>query len=131
MQEPNDSGIDGVELPRCTKCRAQSVYFQPYSGLHLCAHHLLLDVEQKVRKSVRKAGILKGGGVIAVALSGGKDSSTMLYLLHNLIDERKDVELVAISVDEGIAGYRENAIKHAKNLTTQLGVEHIVVSFKE
>jgi uncharacterized protein (TIGR00269 family) len=38
---------------------------------------------------------------------------------------------VAVTVDEGISGYREATVRSADNLVRRLGVEHITVSFGE
>ena len=66
---------------------------------------------------------------VAVALSGGKDSTALLLLLHRLLPLWEDVRLIAITIDEGIAGYREETIQSAENLTGRLGIEHHCISF--
>jgi len=68
-----------------------------------------------------------GGGTVAVALSGGKDSSVALALSHRYFARRPTVRLVALSVDEGIAGYRPATLAAAEHLTRALGVEHRIV----
>lgn len=64
-----------------------------------------------------------------MAVSGGKDSLSLLQVLHTLGD-RHGGELVAISVDEGVAGYRDEALRHASSLASDLGVEHHIVSYE-
>ncbi len=66
---------------------------------------------------------------VAVALSGGKDSTALLLLLHHLLPAGEDVRLIAITIDEGIAGYREETIQSAEKLTNRLGIEHHCISF--
>jgi len=66
-------------------------------------------------------------GTVAVALSGGKDSSTALALAHRYFARRPTVTVVAISVDEGIDGYRPATLEAASRLTRSLGIEHRVV----
>ena len=66
---------------------------------------------------------------VAVALSGGKDSTALLLLLHRLLPLWEDVRLIAITIDEGIAGYREETIQSAEQLTSRLGIEHHCISF--
>jgi len=66
---------------------------------------------------------------VAVALSGGKDSTALLLLLHRLLPLWGDVRLIAITIDEGIAGYREETIQSAEQLTGRLGIEHHCISF--
>ncbi|MGZ4903859.1 MAG: TIGR00269 family protein [Halobacteriota archaeon] len=112
---------------RCDKCSAPAIVFQKYSGLHLCKKHFLADVEKKIKREVRKA---KVEGTLAVAFSGGKDSAVALYVLNELL-AKSETNIVAITIDEGIAGYRDAALETAALLITQLGVEWRVVSFEQ
>jgi uncharacterized protein (TIGR00269 family) len=69
------------------------------------------------------------GDRVAVALSGGKDSTALLLLLSRLLPQWQDVRLIAVTIDEGIAGYREDTIRSAEQLTRRLGIEHHCISF--
>ncbi len=75
--------------------------------------------------------MVERGDKIAVALSGGKDSVALLYVLHNIFKDRPDLEFMAITIDEGIKGYRENTLNHGIELTNELGIKHIIRSFDE
>jgi len=68
-----------------------------------------------------------GRGTVAVALSGGKDSAVTLALAARYFARRPTVSVVALSVDEGIAGYRAATLSAASRLTASLGVPHTVV----
>ena len=68
---------------------------------------------------------------IAVAVSGGKDSLTMLMILKKLSAKFTQTKITAVTVDEGIAGYREEAVDLAKEYCDKLDVDHEIVSFKE
>jgi uncharacterized protein (TIGR00269 family) len=68
---------------------------------------------------------------IMVAVSGGKDSVTLLHILTKIEKGFSDAALSAVTVDEGIKGYRDEALKVAKKNCQKLGVEHVVTSFKE
>jgi len=89
------------------------------------------SVERNVRKCVGKHRMIESGDKIGVALSGGKDSAATLYMIKKIIGKRKDVSLCVISVDEGIAGCRDLALKKAKQLCKKLGVRQYQYSFKK
>ncbi len=104
--------------------------FLRYSGSHLCREHFLRFFDKRAKAELAKQGRLHQGRV-AVALSGGKDSVAVLHFLHGLAASRPGVELVAISIDEGIAGYREGSLEICRELTSRLGVEWHVVKTQD
>lgn len=63
-------------------------------------------------KAVADFGLIEEGDRIAVAVSGGKDSYTMLLLLEEL-RRRAPIkfEIVAVTVDSGYPGFRTDIIK--------------------
>ena len=73
----------------------------------------------------------KGKSKKAIAISGGKDSTVSLYVIHDLFSNRKNIELFAITVDEGINDYRDKSIKIANKNCKKLGIEHHILSFKD
>jgi uncharacterized protein (TIGR00269 family) len=104
---------------------------QPYRGGHACAAHLIASVDERIRTEFHRQLPRFGRGTIAVALSGGKDSAVALRQTHRYFARRPTVRLVAVTVDEGIAGYRPATIDRARELTAQLGVEHRIVRMSE
>lgn len=75
--------------------------------------------------------MVERGDRIAVALSGGKDSIALLYVLHKIFRNRPDIELSAVTIDEGIDGYREHTLPHAVKLTHELEIRHEIRSFED
>jgi uncharacterized protein (TIGR00269 family) len=118
---------------RCSsdKCTNSAIIYQRYSGLHLCEAHFIEDVERKVKKEMRKQVMVERGDKIAVALSGGKDSSALLYILTKIFQNRTDLEFIAIAVDEGIHGYRSITLSNAEEVAEGLGVDFFRYSFEE
>ncbi|MDP2766133.1 MAG: TIGR00269 family protein, partial [Candidatus Methanoperedens sp.] len=98
---------------------------------HLCKPHFIEDVERKIKRDIRKFKMVERGDRIAVALSGGKDSVALLYVLHKIFQNRPDIELSAVTIDEGIRGYREKTVPHAVELTEELGIQHTIRSFED
>lgn len=68
---------------------------------------------------------------VAVAVSGGKDSLTLLNLLVKLEGRFPRSKITAVCIDEGIEGYREEALEFARTTCEKLGVEQLVVSYRE
>jgi uncharacterized protein (TIGR00269 family) len=120
-----------IECEKCDKCRSSAIIFQRYSGMHLCSVHFDEDVRRKIRESIRETGVFARRARVAVALSGGKDSSVLLCVLKDLFSKRKDVELVAIMIDEGIEAYRPKTLGFAKALAERLEVPCVIRSLKE
>jgi uncharacterized protein (TIGR00269 family) len=102
------------------------VAFLRYAGTHLCREHFLHSFERRAKAEVAKQGRVPEGR-LAVALSGGKDSVAALHFLAKLTRDNPTVALVAITIDEGIAGYRASALEVCREVTQRLGVPWHVV----
>lgn len=74
--------------------------------------------------------LIEEGDKIAIALSGGKDSVLTLYALSNY-QKILDFDLIAISIDEGIKGYRNLGIESARENAQKLNIPLIEKSFSE
>lgn len=118
-------------MVKCSFCRGEAVYLRPYSGEKLCRKCFIESVESRVQHTISKHNMLKPDDRIALALSGGKDSVSLLHMLSEIEEKFPKSQLVAITIDEGISGYRREAVRIAKENCARLGVEHQVYSFKE
>ena len=68
---------------------------------------------------------------MGVAVSGGKDSLTVLHLLNRLAKQNPKIKLTAILINEGIKGYRDRTIVDAKEFCEKSRIELKVYSYKE
>jgi uncharacterized protein (TIGR00269 family) len=84
----------------------------------------------RINNLISEYNLIKEGELIAVALSGGKDSVLTLHALKRY-QQFLNFDLVAISVDEGIKGYRSHGIGAAINNARDLDIELIQKSFLE
>ena len=117
-------------MPACARCGGDAFFTRRYSGESLCRDCFRGSILEKTRKTVSKYGMLAPGERVAVAVSGGKDSLSLLKVLSELYPPQRN-SIVVISVDEGVAGYRDEALEHARALTQDLGVEHTTISYKD
>src|ERR671923_827897 len=117
----------------CSKCgSSQSVFHRAYSGEYLCRKCFLRSIEEKVAKAISKYSMIEYGDNVAVGVSGGKDSLSLLYVLKVLFDQHSNNgnELIAVTIDEGIKGYRDESLQIVKEFCAQLRVESKVLSYK-
>jgi uncharacterized protein (TIGR00269 family) len=115
----------------CSKCKKPAVTFIRYNGTHLCKDHFIEYFERRVKKDIKKQGKTEGNSNIALAVSGGKDSTVALYVVHDIFSKRANIAIYGLTIDEGIRGYRNESIKYAKLNCNRLGIEHHIVSFKD
>lgn len=115
----------------CSKCKSPAVTYIRYNGTHLCYDHFIEYFERRVKKDIKKQGKTEGNKKIAIAVSGGKDSIVVLHIINDIFSKRPSIELTAITVDEGIKGYRDKSIDYAKENCRLLGIKHFIISFKE
>jgi len=107
------------------------VYHRVYSGERLCRRCFIKTFEKRVLKTIARYGLLKRDDRVAVAVSGGKDSLSLLHVLKKIESKFPKAELFAVTVDEGIEGYRDEALRLVDEFTAKLGVRLVKTSFRE
>jgi len=112
----------------CGLCRKRAVWRDVASGNSLCGEHFSIWYENLVAETISRDRMIPAGSRVAVGLSGGKDSTVLLSVLVKL---GLDAKFVAITIDEGIANYRDETIRAAETLVKRLGVEHRTLSFAD
>lgn len=116
---------------KCYKCKKEAVVYLSYSNTYYCKTHFFAFFENRFKKNNREFGFIKKNDNIALALSGGKDSTLLLYLLFKF-KKILPFKLFAITIDIGIhCDYWKKTIKIAKKYTKKFGVKHYIFSFKE
>jgi len=91
----------------------------------------LFSIEDKTKKCINKYSMLKYQDKVAVAVSGGKDSLSLLYILNQIYRTRDYVEIIAVTIDEGIPGYRDESLTITKAFCSKIGIENRVLKFSD
>ncbi|MFB6124779.1 MAG: TIGR00269 family protein [Halanaeroarchaeum sp.] len=121
----------------CSKCDRPAVMHADYSGAHLCETHFRESVERRVRRRIREDDLLPRSATPenpqtwVIGLSGGKDSTVLTRILAETFAEDPRVELVALSIHEGIDEYRDESLRAAEALVADLEIRHEVVSYED
>ena len=118
-------------MAKCSICGRPAIYVSRASGLAFCEKHFLEYFSRKVRRTMRKYRMFGPREHIVVAVSGGKDSMSLLHFLHNLSKRVPGWRVTALLIDEGIKGYREYTIKRFLRFVEENNIDYKIVSFKE
>jgi len=117
---------------KCTICKSSKPVFKRfYSGEILCEKCFSKTFIKRVVRTISHYNMLHFNDKIGVAVSGGKDSLTLLHILYKIEKRFPHSQLLAITIDEGIEGYREESLKIVIDTCKKLGIKHIISSFKE
>ena len=114
----------------CSRCENPAAYTRKYSGERLCSACFSKSITRKTAKTISKYDMIKHDDIVAVAVSGGKDSLALLKIIHEM-SANHSFKIKAITIDEGIPGYRDEALDIVKQFCSKLGVKHKVYSYKD
>ncbi|RRJ30225.1 tRNA 2-thiolation protein NcsA [Halocatena pleomorpha] len=121
----------------CDKCGEPAVLHAEYSGLHLCEDHFIRSVEKRVKRRIREDALVSSDAspdapeTWVIGLSGGKDSVVLTQLLYETFAHDPRIELLALTIHEGIEGYRDASVDACLELTENMDIRHEVVAYEE
>ena len=114
---------------KCDRCENESAYSRKYSGESLCTECFSNSILRKTAKTISKYNMIKNGELVCVGVSGGKDSLALLDILKKMSDTH-NFEIVAVTIDEGIPGYRDEALEIVTEFCKKLDVKLKIYSYK-
>jgi tRNA-5-methyluridine54 2-sulfurtransferase len=99
----------------------------------LSKQEFLQYFEKKVFKTIKKYQLLPRDEKIAIAASGGKDSTAALYLTKKYFERYKMPleNLFAIVIDEGIERHRDESLKNLNKFCKDENIKLIKINVKE
>lgn len=116
----------------CAHCGARALIIRPKTRTRLCRTCFLHAFETEVHDTITSTRLFYPGEAIAIGASGGKDSTVLASVLATL-NARHGYkwQLTLLSVDEGIAGYRDDSLAMVRVHAEQLGLPLLVVPYKD
>ncbi|GBG92392.1 hypothetical protein CBR_g55299, partial [Chara braunii] len=103
----------------------------PKTKQQVCKECFFTAFEDEIHHTIIKNKLFKSGERVAVAASGGKDSTVLAHLM-SLLNKRHGygLDLFLLSIDEGIEGYRDDSLETVKRNEKQYGMPLTVLSYK-
>ena len=117
----------------CSSCQVKrAVLKRPKTGHSLCKECFFWAFEEEVHQTIVAAELFKRLEKVGIAASGGKDSTVLAHVMK-LLNQRYDygLELMLLSVDEGITGYRDDSLETVKRNQQQYELPLKIVSYEE
>ncbi|GLH14415.1 Cytoplasmic tRNA 2-thiolation protein 1 [Gryllus bimaculatus] len=112
-------------------CGQRAVLKRPKTGDALCKECFFSAFEDEVHNTIIQGNLFKSGQLAAIAASGGKDSTVLAYVLKLLNDRHNyGLNLVLLSIDEGISGYRDDSLDTVKQNREDYGIPLKILSYE-
>jgi cytoplasmic tRNA 2-thiolation protein 1 len=114
----------------CTNFRA--VVIRPKNHQKLCKACFTSTFERETHETITASALFQPGERIAIGASGGKDSTVLASVLK-ILNERYNygLELLLLSIDEGIKGYRDDSLETVKRNAVQYDMPLEIVGYDE
>jgi len=101
----------------CETCQTQKAFIlRPKTKKAICKECFYIAFEEEIHFTIVSNKLFKKGENIAIAASGGKDSTVLAHIMC-LLNKRYNygLNLFLLSVDEGITGYRDDSLETVKD----------------
>ena len=115
----------------CTCCNSsRALIVRPKNHQKLCKFCFIKIFEDEIHKTIIDNKLFQAGEKVAIGASGGKDSTVLAAVLKTLNDRHDyGLNLVLLSIDEGIKGYRDDSLETVKRNSRQYGLPLKIVGY--
>lgn len=117
----------------CAICKTERALIKrPKNHAKLCKGCFITIFEDEVHHTITSSKLFYPGEKVAIGASGGKDSTVLASVLKTL-NERHNygLDLVLLSIDEGIKGYRDDSLETVKRNAVQYDMPLKIVGYDE
>lgn len=117
----------------CVRCQNnRAVVKRPKNHHKLCRDCFLAVFEDEVHHTITSSKLFFPGERVAIGASGGKDSTVLASVMKTLNERHKyGLNLVLLSVDEGIKGYRDDSLETVKRNAVQYDMPLEIVGYDQ
>uniref|UniRef100_A0A5S6QWU1 Cytoplasmic tRNA 2-thiolation protein 1 n=1 Tax=Trichuris muris TaxID=70415 RepID=A0A5S6QWU1_TRIMR len=118
---------------KCDSCVSElAAVRRPRCGKLLCRSCFSSAFELDVHETIVGENFFKPNDVVAIGVSGGKDSAVVLHVLHRL-NERFNygIRLMMVAIDEGIHGYRDDSLESVYEQQKRYCLPLKILSYKQ
>ncbi|KAL9068688.1 MAG: hypothetical protein Q9161_006002 [Pseudevernia consocians] len=117
----------------CVLCNLnRALIIRPKNHQKLCKACFVTLFETEIHNTITANSLFSSGERIAIGASGGKDSTVLASVLKTL-NERYSygLNLLLLSIDEGIKGYRDDSLETVKRNAVQYDMPLEIVGYDE
>ncbi|GAO18628.1 uncharacterized protein UV8b_05453 [Ustilaginoidea virens] len=116
----------------CLRCGNRAVIKRSKNHHKLCKDCFLSVFEDEVHHTITSSKLFFPGERVAIGASGGKDSTVLASVLKTLNERHSyGLDLVLLSVDEGIKGYRDDSLETVKRNAVQYDMPLQIVGYDD
>lgn len=117
----------------CVVCKTERALIKrPKNHQKLCKNCFIQIFEDEVHHTIVSSNLFYPGEKVAIGASGGKDSTVLASVLKTLNEQHNyGLDLVLLSVDEGIKGYRDDSLETVKRNAVQYDMPLKIVGYGE
>ncbi|KAM0806182.1 putative PP-loop ATPase superfamily protein [Usnea florida] len=117
----------------CAVCSInRALIIRPKNHQKLCKACFISVFETEIHNTIVANSLFHAGERVAIGASGGKDSTVLASVLKTL-NERHGygLNLLLLSIDEGIKGYRDDSLETVKRNAVQYDMPLEIVGYDE
>lgn len=117
----------------CARCHTSRAHVKrPKNHQKLCKDCFTTVFEEEIHHTITSSNLFFPGEKVAIGASGGKDSTVLASVMKTLNDRYNyGLDLVLLSVDEGITGYRDDSLATVKKNSIDYDMPLKIVSYSE
>ncbi|ETN37776.1 cytoplasmic tRNA 2-thiolation protein 1 [Cyphellophora europaea CBS 101466] len=116
---------------QCEACQTnRAAVIRPKNNQKICKGCFISIFEEEVHETIVSSKLFHPGERVAIGASGGKDSTVLASVLKTLNERHHyGLQLVLLSIDEGIKGYRDDSLETVKRNSIQYDMPLEIVGY--